>query len=95
MGCLFGVLSLITPRLVLIVMWVTEYTSRAFESWFLPTLGFLILPATTVAYAIAENELSRRGEIELLGIIVIVVGVLLDLGLLGSGARARRRRRHL
>jgi hypothetical protein len=95
MGCLFGVLSLITPRLVLIVMWVTEYTSRAFESWFWPTLGFLFLPATTAAYAIAENELSRRGEIELLGIVVIVVGVLLDLGFLGGGARARRRRRHL
>jgi hypothetical protein len=46
-----------------------------------------------VAYAIAENEFSRRGQIELLGIVVIVLGVLLDLGLLGSGARARRRRR--
>jgi hypothetical protein len=92
-GCLVGIASLITPRLVLVVMWITEYTDRAFESWFWPTLGFVFMPTTTVAYAIAENELSSRGDIDLLGIVVIVLGVLIDVGLLGGGARARRRRR--
>lgn len=92
MGCLVGIASLITPRLVLVVMWIADYTDRAFETGLWPTLGFLFMPTTTVAYAIAANELSRGGEIQLLGIVVIVVGVLLDLGLLGGGARARRRR---
>ena len=92
-GCLGTLLSLLTPRLMLFVMFVTDYTSRAFEGWLWPTIGFVFMPATTVAYAIAANELSRRGKIELAGIVVVVLGVLIDLGLLGNGARARRRRR--
>lgn len=92
-GCLVALASVITPRLVLFVMWITEYTARAFAGWFWPTLGFLFMPTTTVAYAIAENELKRKGDIQLLGIALIVVGVVIDLGLLGNGARARRRRR--
>ena len=92
-GCLVALASLITPRLVLFVMWITDYTDRAFESGLWPTLGFFFLPTTTVAFAIARNELAHQGEIGLLGISVIVVGVLIDLGLLGGGAKARKRRR--
>jgi hypothetical protein len=92
-GCLVAIASLITPRLVLFVMWITDYTTRAFETGLWPTLGFFFLPTTTVAFAIAENELKRGGEIGLLGVFVIVIGVLIDLGLLGGGARARKWRR--
>jgi len=92
-GCLVALVSLITPRVVLAVMWLTDYTTRAFESGLWPTLGFFVLPTTTVAYAIARNELATRGEIGLAGVLVIVVGVLVDLGGLGSGARSRRWKR--
>jgi hypothetical protein len=91
-GCLIAIASAITPRLVLIVMWLTDYTTRAFESGLWPTIGFFVLPTTTVAWAIASNELSSGGEIRLGGVIVIVIGLVLDLGLVGGGARARRRR---
>jgi hypothetical protein len=89
-GCLIAIASAITPRLVLLVMWLTDYTARAFESGLWPTLGFLFLPTTTAAWAIAANELSTGGEIALGGVIVIVIGLVLDLGLVGGGARARR-----
>ena len=92
MGCLIAIASAITPRLVLIVMWLTDYTTRAFESGLWPTIGFFVLPTTTVGWAIASNELSSGGEIRLGGVIVIVIGLVLDLGLVGGGARARRKR---
>jgi hypothetical protein len=91
-GCLLVLISLITPRLVLFVMWIADYTSRAYGSWLWPTLGFFFAPTTTVAYAIATNELQRGGEISLGGVIVVVIGVAIDLGLIGGGARARKRR---
>ena len=34
------------------MLWIfTDLLSRAFESWFVPLLGFFLLPWTTLAYA--------------------------------------------
>jgi hypothetical protein len=90
MGCLLVILGLITPRFVLFVLWVfTDYLSRGYGSWFWPTLGFFFLPTTTLAYTIAQNAFHGvRGW----GLLLVVLGVLLDLGFVGGGARNRRRR---
>ena len=84
MGCLLGLVSLITPRAVMLVMWVfTDYLSRAFGSFFWPFMGFFFLPTTTIAYAVAKNEFGGvRGG----GFAVLIVGIAVDLGLVG-GAR--------
>jgi hypothetical protein len=88
MGCLLAIIGLITPRLVLAVLWVfTNYLSRAFETFVWPLLGFFFLPTTTLAYAVANNSLDG---FEGRGLAVLILGVLLDFGLLGGGARARR-----
>jgi hypothetical protein len=93
MGCLVLLLSFITPRFVVLVLWIfTDYLSRAYGSWFWPTLGFFVAPTTTIAYAVARNDLSTAtGGITAAGTLVIVVGVLIDIGLIGGGARRRRR----
>jgi hypothetical protein len=90
MGCLLAILGLIMPRLILFLLWVfTNYLSRAYGSWFWATLGFFFMPTTTLAYAIAQNAFNGvRGW----GLVLVVGGVLLDLGFLGGGARNRRRR---
>jgi hypothetical protein len=92
MGCLVLLLSFITPRFVVVVLWIfTDYLSRAYGSWFWPTLGFFVAPTTTIAYAVARNDLSTAtGGITAAGTLVIVVGVLIDIGLIGGGARRRR-----
>jgi len=88
-GCLLIVLGLISARLVLFCLWLfTNYLSTAFHSWFWPTLGFFFLPMTTLAYAVAENEFHGFDGI---GLVILLVGFAIDLGLLGGGARARRR----
>jgi hypothetical protein len=93
MGCLFAIFALITPRFVVFVLWLfTHYLATAYGSWFWPTLGFFVAPTTTLAYAVARNDLSTAsGSITAAGTLVIVVGVLIDVGLIGGGARGRRR----
>ena len=52
MGCFLVLLALISPRLVLVVLWIfSDLLSRAFSSWIIPLLGFFFLPWTTLAYA--------------------------------------------
>src|ERR671937_237408 len=52
MGCLLVLLALISPRLVLFLLWIfSDVLSRAFDSWIIPLLGFFLLPWTTLAYA--------------------------------------------
>ena len=96
MGCLLVVFSLLTPRIVLIVLWLTDYLEAAYDTWVWPTLGFVFLPVTTIAYAVAVNGFSATPtvagtDISAVGVIFIVIGVLIDLGALGNGARSRRR----
>ena len=91
MGCLAAVLVLATPRFVMVVLWIfTNYLSRAYDGWVLPLLGFFLLPTTTLAYAIAENE--TRG-LEGWGLVLVIVAVLLDLGVWGGGRGAFSRDR--
>lgn len=56
--CFLVAFGLLTPRLVLILLWLlpTHYLSHAYGTWVWPLLGFFLLPTTTIAYAIAENE---------------------------------------
>ena len=80
---ILAILGLLTPRLIMVVLWlVGDYLSRAFDgSWLLPLLGFFLLPTTTLSYAIAENSMDGvRG----LGLVLVIVGVLVDVGIIGS-----------
>ena len=87
MCCVLVVLALIGPRAGLVLLWLfTNYLARAFDGFLLPLLGFLFLPWTTIAYAIAQNEL---GGMSGLGMIVVALGFLVDIGVVGGGARQR------
>jgi hypothetical protein len=92
--CLVGLLGLLAPRFIIIVLWLfTDYLARAYTSWILPTIGFFILPTTTIAYAIAKNAFSTRaGAIEPAGIIVLILGAFIDVGIIGRGRGLWKRR---
>ncbi len=52
MGCLVVLFALISPRLALFFIWIfSNLLSRAYEDWWIPFLGFFLLPWTTLAYA--------------------------------------------
>lgn len=95
MGCLALLLAFVTPRFVLLVLWLfTDYLTRAFQSGWWAILGFFFLPTTTIAYAIAQNAFSTSsGGVSAGGIVIVVLGVAVDLGLLGGSGRGLGRRR--
>jgi len=89
--CLLVVIGLAVPRITLFFMWLFGYLDRAYVTAIWPLLGFFLLPYTTVCYAIALNHLG--GLNNGVGLALFVVGVLLDFGVIGGGARSRRRPR--
>jgi hypothetical protein len=88
--CLVAVLALLMPRLVMILLWLlpTHYLSDAYGTWVWPLLGFFLLPTTTIAYAVAENEFGGASG---WGLVIVILGVALDLGLLSGGRGIFRR----
>ena len=53
MGCFVVLFAFISPRLALFALLLfSDLLSRAFDSWFVPFLGFFLLPWTTLAYAV-------------------------------------------
>lgn len=89
--CLIGCLALVTPRFAIILVFVfSNYLGRAYETVLWPVLGFLFMPTTTLAYAWAVNTNTTVTGWYLA---VVVVAVLIDLGLVGTGARNRPKRR--
>jgi len=90
MPCFLTILALAFPRFVLLLVLVfSGYLESAYETLLWPLLGFLFMPLTTLAYAWAINS---NGSVEGLYLVGVVLAVLMDLGLLGSGEAGRRRR---
>ena len=90
MGCLIALVILFLPRTVMVVLWLfTDYLSTGFGTWVWPLLGFFFLPTTTLAFAVAEN---RYGGVRGIGLVLVILGVLLDLGALGGGGRGLGKR---
>jgi hypothetical protein len=89
-GCLIVVFALLTPRTIMVLLWLfTDYLSRAFDSFLWPLLGFFLLPTTTMAYAVAQNEFHG---VKGWGLAIVIAGVMVDFGLLGGSGRAMGRR---
>ena len=90
MPCLFLIILLLFPRVVLAVMYLTStYLQRAFHGeMLLPLLGFIFLPLTTLVYAWELNNHMATAGINQLW---LLIAVLIDLGGLGGGASRGRR----
>ena len=91
MPCLAVLFAFISPRLAIIVVAIfSDILSRAFDSWFLPFIGFFILPWTTLAYAIMWDVGTR--EVTGFEWFVVVLAFLADLGSYAGGSRSRSAR---
>jgi putative Mn2+ efflux pump MntP len=85
-GCLFALITVLSPRLGLLLLWLfTNYVDRAFAGWLLPLLGLLFAPWTTLLYVLVD---VAPGPIHIAGWILVGLGVMLDVS---SYAQARRR----
>ena len=83
MGCIAAAFVLAMPRFVMVVLWIfTGYLGRAYDGVLLPLAGFFLLPTTTLAYAVAQNE--TRG-VRSWGLALVVIAALVDVGIWGRG----------
>jgi len=90
MGCLLALVAAISPRLALFLLWVfTDRLTVAFRSGWEGLIGFLLLPYTTLFYALVY---APGKGVDAFGWIIVALGVLLDLGAVLLGRRGRRRR---
>jgi hypothetical protein len=89
-GCLIVLFVLLLPRTIMVALWLfSDYLATAFGTWVWPLIGFFLLPTTTLAYAVAEN---RYGGLKGVGVVLVILGVLIDLGALGGGGRGAGKR---
>jgi len=89
MPCILGCIALSFPRLVIVILAIfTTYLHDAYRGPLWPILGFIFMPFTTLAYAWAWHY--GGGNIQGLGLAVIIVAALMDLGTLGGGASNKR-----
>ena len=87
-GCFVALFALISPRLALFVLWLfSDLLSRAFDDWFVPLLGFFLLPWTTLAYAVMWSSSDRVSGFEWF---IVILAFAIDLGSYARGDRARR-----
>src|SRR3954453_10279613 len=90
MGCLLVLAGMLGPRFGIAVLWLfTDRMTRAYENGIVPVLGFVFLPWTTFLYALAQGGGDGVGAF---GVVMIIIGVLIDLSTLAGGLGERRKR---
>src|SRR4051794_5631097 len=89
--CAIALASWISPRLVLFLMWLFgDRLSFVFDSFWTGFLGFIVLPWTTLMYALAYAPIAGvRG----LGWVFVGLGLVLDIASWSGGGRQGRQYR--
>ena len=91
MGCLVALLALISPRVALVAIWLfDDLLGKAFESVWVPLIGFFLLPWTTLAYAVMWSSKQQVMGFEWF---LVIVAFFFDLASMRGGGRFSKRRR--
>ena len=70
-------LGLVCPRLAMICLWIfTTYVTTGFKTWFMPVLGIIFLPITTLTYLAAM--INNNHEITGWWAILLVAAIIVD-----------------
>ena len=94
--CLLAALGLITPRLILILLWLFSpavvlgpFADLAVPNPIVPVLGLLFLSTTTLG--ICWASVSFGGMQSFSGLLIVLIGLVIDAGLIGKGRGIARR----
>lgn len=90
-GCLIALAALLSPRFALFLTWLfTDRIPAAFDDrWLFPVLGFVLLPWTTLAWAVAWAPLPIDG-IRGFGWVIVAFAFVVDVSTYAGSASARR-----
>ena len=90
-GCCVAVLILLLgPRLFLFVAWLATNWYDAFDSRMVAFLGWLFLPYTSMTWMYVF--FNNGGRIEGGYLVLMILGVLFDLGVFSGGHQSMKRR---
>lgn len=86
MALILGALGLFFPRLVIVVLFfLTDWFSNAFDGILIPLLGFILAPVTLLWYAIVQTYFG--GAWDTIPLIGIIVAIIVDFGLVRTSTR--------
>jgi len=88
MPCLFAVLALLTPRLLVALLWLfTHWFEGIFSSLLWPILGLIFLPTTLLWYTAVQHWFA--GQWSLWPVVGLVVALAVDVSPAGGRRRGR------
>lgn len=91
--CAIALLALVGPRIMLVLIWILNrpYFIGLADGILVQLLGLIFLPWTLLAYIFSANTFPGAvfGGLNILGVIITVIGLLLDLGSYGGGYNQR------
>ncbi|MBI4671228.1 MAG: hypothetical protein HY741_06115 [Chloroflexi bacterium] len=94
--CIIALLAVFGPRFLLVGIWLfnNPYLARATDSFLLQCLGFLFLPWTLLAYAFSINTFpaGQYMGLDTVGLVVTLLGLLLDILSYGGSGYGNRNR---
>ncbi len=86
MPCLLALLALVTPRLVIFLLWLLTHWFSVLSSRLWLILGFIFLPTTLLWYTAVQHWYG--GQWTLVPVVGLVIALIIDV----SPAKRRRRR---
>ena len=90
-GCIVALAAFLSPRLAIFFLWLfTDRMSIAFDSFWWGFLGFIFLPWTTLAWAVAY---APRDGVTGFGWFIVILAFISDVMTHVGSAQARHQRR--
>ena len=87
MPCLFAILALLTPRIVIALLWFfSNWFHGVFASPLWPLLGFVFLPTTLLCFVAVQHWFG--GHWSLFPILGLVIALMIDVSP-ASGSRRK------
>ncbi len=83
MPCLFALFAVFTPRLAGLLLWLARpviFTAPFNGGWFLPLLGVIFLPFTTIMYVLMWNPGTGLHGLDWLWLVLAVMCDLMHYG---------------
>jgi hypothetical protein len=90
MCCAAAALLMLGPRAAGILWWLFDPTrwNLVFSTWLIPLLGIIFLPWTTLAFVLMWDP----NGLSLLGVILVALGFVVDIGSYAGGAYTNKDR---
>ena len=87
-GCIVALIGMAAPRFAIFLVWLfSDRMAIAFNGFFEAFLGFLLLPFTTLFFALVYAPVDGVNGF---GWLIVAFGLALDISSYSSGAKARR-----